>query len=76
MLKSILLLISLSSCMKISPYIMRPSGELRDRDCVYHNYGKLPPCNGYNYLPVDKVTRDGSREVVVIINDYSQYKGR
>ena len=56
---------------------MRPAGEYHIRSCVYHYYGRyrLPPCKGYNYLPVDSNVKYERKEVV-IINDYSQYKGR
>lgn len=56
-------------------YIMRPSGEYYDRDCVYHNYGGLPHCKKYNFLPVDE-------GVVIIpnkprtITNYSQYRSK
>ena len=76
MLFKMIILLSLQSCgMKMGNYIMRPYGEAHVRSCVYHNYGGLPPCKGYNFLPVDK-------GVGIIhkrhydINNYNQYKGR
>ena len=64
----------LTSCKgPVGRYIMRPAGEFYDRDCVYHNYGGLPKCKNYNFLPVDKPLTYIRQEVV--INDYSQYKG-
>jgi hypothetical protein len=38
--------------------------------CVYHNYSKLPPCNGYNYLPADK---GEYIEKEFVVNDYQQF---
>ena len=75
MLLKLLLLTTLTSCGGIHNYIMRPSGEVEIRDCVYHYYGRLPKCKNYNFLPVDEgVVIIPKRPVVV--NNYSQYRGK